>query len=52
MDGQRAQYLTDARKRIGGFKSWDDVKREATSFDDGMVENLQRAGARIGSQEE
>ncbi|HZU24058.1 MAG TPA: helix-hairpin-helix domain-containing protein [Bryobacteraceae bacterium] len=50
MDGTRAGYLIDARNRIGGFRSWDDVKREAPSFDDGMIENLRRAGGRLGGQ--
>lgn len=44
LDGQRAEYLIEARNRLGGFKSWDEVKREVPSFEDGMVENLQRAG--------
>jgi competence protein ComEA len=48
MDGTRARYLIDTRNRIGGFRSWDDLKREAPSFDDGMIENLRKAGARLG----
>jgi DNA uptake protein ComE-like DNA-binding protein len=44
LDGERARYLVEARNRIGGFKSWDDVKREAVSFEDRMVERLQDAG--------
>lgn len=39
-----ARYLVEARSRVGGFKSWDDLKREAVSFEDGMVERLQKAG--------
>lgn len=50
IDGTRAGYLVEARKRIGGFKSWEDVKREVPSFEDGMVENLKQAGARIGNK--
>jgi len=50
MDGTRARYLIETRKRIGGFRSWDELKREAPSFDDGMIENLREAGARLGSQ--
>jgi competence ComEA-like helix-hairpin-helix protein len=44
IDGERARYLVEARNRVGGFKSWDDLKREAVSFEDGMVERLQKAG--------
>ena len=44
LDGERARYLVSARDRVGGFRSWDDVKREVPSFEDGMVENLQKAG--------
>ena len=50
MDGTRARYLIESRNRIGGFRSWDDIKREAPSFDDGMIENLRKAGARLGSR--
>jgi DNA uptake protein ComE-like DNA-binding protein len=48
MDGERARYLIQTRDRLGGFESWDQVKREAPSFDDGMIRNLQQAGATIG----
>lgn len=47
LDGMRAHYLIDARNRLGGFQSWDDVKREVPSFEDGMIENLKKAGIRI-----
>lgn len=47
IDGERARYLIEARTRLGGFKSWDDVKREASSFEDGMVEHLKDAGFRV-----
>jgi len=44
---ESARYLIEARNRLGGFKSWDEVKREALSFEDGMVEHLKDAGFRI-----
>jgi competence ComEA-like helix-hairpin-helix protein len=47
IDGERARYLIEARSRLGGFKSWEEVKREAPSFEDGMIANLQEAGFRI-----
>lgn len=47
IDSERARYLIEARKRLGGFKSWDEIKREVPSFEDGMVENLKQAGFRI-----
>ena len=47
LDGERARYLIEARDRIGGFKSWDDVKREAPSFEEGMVDRLKGSGFRI-----
>lgn len=52
MDGQRARYLVETRQRLGQFHSWDELKREAPSFDDGMVENLKKAGATISSRRE
>ncbi len=50
MDGTRARYLVEARNRLGGFRSWDQVKQEVPSFEDGMIRNLQQAGARIGHE--
>ncbi len=44
LDGQRAEYLVRTRDRLGGFRRWDELKREVPSFEDGMVENLQKAG--------
>jgi|SRR5579884_2315771 len=51
LDGVRAGYLIETRNRIGGFKSWDELRREAPSFDDGMVENLRKAGGRLGAKQ-
>ena len=45
IDGERASYLLDARKRLGKFTSWEQVKSEVPSFDDGMIENLKNSGA-------
>jgi hypothetical protein len=50
IDGERARYLVETRERLGGFRSWDELTREAPSFDEDMVENLKSAGARIGSR--
>jgi DNA uptake protein ComE-like DNA-binding protein len=47
IDGERARYLIEARDRIGGFRSWEDVKREAPSFEAGMVDRLKQADFRI-----
>lgn len=47
IDGERAQYLLDARRRVGRFNSWDQLKREVPSFEDGMIERLKQAGARL-----
>ena len=47
IDGERASYLLDARKRLGKFTSWEQVKSEVPSFDDGMIENLKKSGARL-----
>lgn len=49
MDGIRAQYLIEARNRVGGFRSWEQLKQEAPSFEEGMVQNLQQAGATLGT---
>ena len=46
-DGERARYLIDARNRLGAFKSWEEIKSEVPSFDDGMIENMKQAGARV-----
>ena len=47
LDGERARYFIDARNRIGRFKSWEQIKEEVPSFEDGMIENLKEAGATI-----
>jgi DNA uptake protein ComE-like DNA-binding protein len=43
LDGTRARYLIDHRRRNGAFLDWDDVK-QVPSYEDGMVERLQQAG--------
>lgn len=48
IDGTRARYLVEARKRVGSFRSWEQLKEEVPSFEDGMVRNLQEAGAHLG----
>ena len=48
IDGTRARHLIEARERVGGFEPWDQIKREAPSFEDGIIERLQRSGARLG----
>jgi DNA uptake protein ComE-like DNA-binding protein len=48
IDGERARYLVQARTRLGGFTSWNQIKEQVPSFDDGMIENLKKAGARLG----
>ncbi|MCU1292993.1 MAG: hypothetical protein JWP08_1843 [Bryobacterales bacterium] len=48
MDGERARYLIETRDRLGGFESWEQLKEEAPSFAEGMVPNLQEAGASTG----
>jgi competence ComEA-like helix-hairpin-helix protein len=47
LDGGRARYLIEARNRIGRFTSWEQIKEEVPSFEDGMIENLKQAGATI-----
>jgi competence ComEA-like helix-hairpin-helix protein len=48
IDGERASYFIEARRRVGRFESWEQIKREAPSFEDGMIERLKQAGARLG----
>ena len=50
VDGLRARYIVEERDKLGGFKSWDDVKK-VPGFEDKMVENLQTAGLTIGKPE-
>jgi DNA uptake protein ComE-like DNA-binding protein len=50
MDGERARYLIETRNRLGGFESWEQLKEEAPSFAEGMVQNLQQTGATIGKR--
>ena len=47
IDGERAHYLVQKRNEMGGFQSWDDIKREVPSFEDKMIENLEKAGFRL-----
>lgn len=51
IDGQRADYFLSAREKSGGFRSWEQIKNEVPSFDDGMVERLQKAGFSVGSEQ-
>ena len=48
VDGQRAEYIIEERRQLGGFQSWDQFKREVPAFEDKMVENLERAGLEMG----
>ena len=45
----RIRRLLQTRERLGGFKTWDDVKK-APGFRDGMVRKLQEAGFTLGSR--
>ena len=44
IDGARARYLVEDRHRRGRFESWDEVK-QVRSYEDGMVDRLQRVAA-------
>ena len=48
INGTRARYYIEACERVGGFEPWDQIKREAPSFEDGIIERFQRSGARLG----
>ncbi|HKU28514.1 MAG TPA: helix-hairpin-helix domain-containing protein [Candidatus Sulfotelmatobacter sp.] len=45
----RIRRLMQTRERLGGFKTWDDVKK-APGFRDGMVRRLQEAGFTVGNR--
>jgi competence ComEA-like helix-hairpin-helix protein len=47
----KAQTLIDMRQKMGGFKSWDDVKK-VPGFSDEMVNGLRDAGMTVGGEEE
>jgi competence ComEA-like helix-hairpin-helix protein len=47
IDGARAQYLVDYRERQGRFSTWEQVK-QVPSYEDGMIERLQKAGFTVG----
>jgi DNA uptake protein ComE-like DNA-binding protein len=52
VDGTRAEYIIRKRAELGGFRSWEDVKREVPGFEDRMVANLKEAGLTVGGQEQ
>jgi competence protein ComEA len=49
VDQNTARQIIEYRKRVGSFKSVDDLKK-VSGLPQGVVETLQRAGVRIGKQ--
>lgn len=50
IDGERADYFLRARRDLGGFGSWGDIKDKVPSFDAGMIKRLKNAGYRVGNK--
>ncbi len=44
---ERAQAILKKREELGGFKSWEEIKR-VPGISEGIVENLQGAGFGLG----
>jgi DNA uptake protein ComE-like DNA-binding protein len=44
VDGERAEYLVNRRRELGGFSSWEQIKDEVPTFEDKMVQHLEQAG--------
>jgi competence ComEA-like helix-hairpin-helix protein len=45
---ERAQEILSTRQKLGGFKSWDDVKK-VPGISDGMIDNMRQAGLTLGA---
>lgn len=48
ISNDRAQKILSTRRQLGGFKSWDDVKK-VPGISDGMIENMRQAGLTLGA---
>ena len=48
IDGERAEYFLQARRELGGFKSWEEIKDKVRSFDAAMIKGLKNAGYGVG----
>jgi DNA uptake protein ComE-like DNA-binding protein len=44
LDGERAEYLVQKRRELGGFSRWEQIKELVPSFEDKMIAHLEEAG--------